>query len=66
VAEAVIGDHERRAGGNLRYATNRADFEDAPASTRLVDLDGAAVVEVTSQEKEYPVDSALISGEMRG
>ena len=31
-----------------------------------LDLDRAAVVEVTSEEKEYPVESALISGEMRG
>jgi len=31
-----------------------------------LDLAGAAVVEVTSEEKEYPVESALISGEMRG
>jgi hypothetical protein len=31
-----------------------------------LDLDGAAVVEVTSEEKEYPVESALVSGEMRG
>src|SRR5437879_379060 len=30
------------------------------------DLDGAAVVEVTSEEKDYPVESALVSGEMRG
>jgi hypothetical protein len=31
-----------------------------------LDLDGAAVVEVTSEEKEYPVESALIAGEIRG
>jgi hypothetical protein len=31
-----------------------------------LDLDGAAVVEVTSEEKEYPVEYALVSGEMRG
>src|ERR1700722_2983340 len=30
-----------------------------------LNLDGAAVDEVTSEEKEYPVESALISGEMR-
>jgi hypothetical protein len=30
------------------------------------DLDGAAVVEVTSEEKEYPVEAALVAGEMRG
>jgi hypothetical protein len=33
---------------------------------RLLDLDGAAVVEVTSEEKGYPVESALVSGETRG
>ena len=31
-----------------------------------LNLDGAAVVEVTSEEKGYPVESALVSGEMRG
>src|SRR5260370_5900238 len=39
----------------------------APAvNTGWLDLDLAAVVEVTSEEKEYPVESALIAGEMRG
>jgi hypothetical protein len=31
-----------------------------------LDLDSAARVEVTSEAKEYPVESALVSGEMRG
>jgi hypothetical protein len=31
-----------------------------------LDLDRAAVVEVTSEEKDYPVESALVSGETRG
>jgi hypothetical protein len=31
-----------------------------------LDLDRVAVVEVTSEEKEYPVESALVSGEMGG
>ncbi len=31
-----------------------------------LDLDRAAVVEVTSEEKDYPVESALVSGKMRG
>jgi hypothetical protein len=31
-----------------------------------LDLDGVAVVEVTSEQKDYPVESALVSGEMRG
>src|ERR1700732_2041733 len=30
------------------------------------DLDSAAVVEVTSEEKGYPVESALVSGETEG
>jgi hypothetical protein len=31
-----------------------------------LDLESAAVVEVTSEEKGYPVESALVSGEMQG
>jgi hypothetical protein len=31
-----------------------------------LDLDRAASVEVTSEEKEYPVESALVAGEIRG
>ena len=31
-----------------------------------LDLDSAAMVEVTSEEKDYPVESALVSGETRG
>jgi len=31
-----------------------------------LDLEGAAVVEVTSEDKEYPVESALVPAEMRG
>jgi hypothetical protein len=31
-----------------------------------LDLDGMVVAEVTSEEKEYPVESSLISGEIRG
>jgi hypothetical protein len=41
--------------------------QDAPPRDEgWLDLDRAAVVEVTSEEKEYPVESALVSGEMRG
>jgi hypothetical protein len=28
-------------------------------------LDGAAMVEVTSEQKEYPVEAALVPGEIR-
>jgi hypothetical protein len=31
-----------------------------------LDLDRAGVVEVTSEDKDYPVESALVSGEMLG
>ena len=31
-----------------------------------LDLDRAAIVEVTSEEKDYPVEFALVSGEVRG
>jgi hypothetical protein len=31
-----------------------------------LNLDGAAVVEVTSEEKDYPVESALVSGQVLG
>jgi hypothetical protein len=31
-----------------------------------LDLNQTAVVEVTSEEKEYPVESALVAGEVRG
>jgi len=31
-----------------------------------LNLERAAVVEVTSEDKDYPVEAALVSGEMRG
>jgi hypothetical protein len=37
-----------------------------PPNEGWLDLDRAAVVEVTSEEKEYPVESALVPGEIRG
>ena len=41
--------------------------QDAPPRDEgWLDLEGAGVVEVTSEEKEYPIESALVSGEMRG
>ena len=41
--------------------------QDAPPRDEgWLDLDGAVVVEVTSEEKDYPVESALVSGETRG
>src|SRR5208282_6157439 len=41
--------------------------QDAPfLDEGWLDLNAAAMVEVTSEDKEYPVESALVSGEMRG
>ena len=41
--------------------------QDAPHfDVGWLDLDGAATVEVSSEAKEYPVESALVSGEMPG
>jgi hypothetical protein len=41
--------------------------QSAPALNEgWLDLDGAAVVEVTSEDREHPVESALVPGETRG
>jgi hypothetical protein len=41
--------------------------QDAPRLDKgWLDLERDAVVEVTSEDKEYPVESALVAGEMRG
>src|ERR1039457_4082607 len=37
-----------------------------PLDEGWLNLDRMAVVEVTSEERDYPVDSALVAGEMRG
>jgi len=37
-----------------------------PIDEGWLDLEGTAVVEVTSEDKEYPVEAALVSGETRG
>ncbi len=37
-----------------------------PHDEGWLDLEDAAMVEVTSEEKEYPVESALVPGEVRG
>jgi hypothetical protein len=37
-----------------------------PHDEGWLDLDRAAVVEVTSEEKDYDIESALVSGEERG
>src|ERR1700741_4668546 len=40
--------------------------QDGPHLAQGLDLDRAATVEVTSEAKEYPVECALVAGEMRG
>ena len=41
--------------------------QDAPhLDDGWLDLDRAAMVEVTSEDKDYPMEAALVSGEMRG
>jgi hypothetical protein len=41
--------------------------QDAPhLDEDWLDLDGAAVVEVTAEEKEHPVEAALVAGDIRG
>ncbi|MGA3091486.1 MAG: hypothetical protein ABSD75_22985 [Terriglobales bacterium] len=41
--------------------------QDAPTLDEgWLDLDREAVVEVTSKEKEFPVEGALVAGELRG
>src|SRR5712692_5588237 len=41
--------------------------QDAPPRDEgWLDLDGTAVVEVTSEDKNYGIDSALVSGETQG
>ena len=37
-----------------------------PRDEGWLDIERAAVVEVTSEEKEYPVESALVSGKTQG
>jgi hypothetical protein len=37
-----------------------------PTDEAWLDLDREAVVEVTSEQKDYPVEAALVAGEMRG
>ena len=50
-----------------RLTTPSSIPQDAPPLDEgWLELDRVAVVEVTSEEKEYPVESALVLGEVRG
>src|SRR5882762_1381290 len=51
----------------MRKRLTTSISQDAPhLDEAWLDLDRAALVEVTSEDKDYPVEAALVSGEMRG
>src|ERR1700726_3740542 len=51
----------------MRKRVTTSISQDAPhLDEAWLDLDHAAAVEVTSEDKDYPVEAALVSGEMRG
>jgi hypothetical protein len=57
-----------QSGVKLGHAQtpNHADSADAPhLEEGWLDLDRAAIVEITSEDKDYPIESALISGKIR-
>jgi hypothetical protein len=45
------------------YYSNPRDYSD---SRRKLDVERAAVVEVTSEDNDHPVESAFVSGNVRG
>jgi hypothetical protein len=51
---------------NARRRLITASPEDAAHDEGWPDLDGLAAVEVTSEDKDYPVESALAAAEVRG
>jgi hypothetical protein len=66
----LSGEYHADAGGRLSGMRKRV-FTPTPLGTRprdegWLDLDRLAVVEVTSEDKDYEIDSALVSGETRG
>ena len=65
-----IGDHHSRTGGKLAcyaQAPNHADYAGCSASRRrLAGPRRRSRGRGISEEKDYPVESALVSGEMRG
>jgi hypothetical protein len=57
----------RVVSGGLKFHLITPQAPDAPSPNEdWLDLDSAAVVEVSSEEKGYPVESALVSGETQG
>ena len=61
----------QNSGGSRLFGMRKRVFTPTPLGIRphdegWLDLDSAATVEVTSETKEYPVELALVSGEVRG
>ena len=50
----------------MRKRPMASTLEPVPSKKEWLDLERAAVVEVTSEEKEFPVEAALVLGEARG
>ena len=71
VSPFSIADHQK-AEGEVNYACMRKRLitaipQDIPYQDEgWLDLDREAVVEVTSEQKDYPVESALVGEESRG
>ena len=71
VSPFSIADHQK-AAGEVNYACMRKRLitaipQDIPHQDEgWLDLDREAVVEVTSEERDYPVESALVGEESRG
>jgi hypothetical protein len=66
-----IADHQK-AGREVNWANMRKRHMtpiplDVPSRDEgWLDIDRLAMVEVTSEDKDYPVESALVAGETRG
>lgn len=65
-----VADHEREPRGTLRFMRKRliSPIPDRvrPRDEAWIGLDSVAVVEVTSEEKDFPIDASLQSGETPG
>jgi hypothetical protein len=68
--QTTVERTEQAAGPEVNQRVMRKHLiapQSAPALNEgWLDLDVAAVVEVTSEDKEHPVESALVPGETRG
>ena len=66
---SLSGDHDKGTGGTqptMRKRLISATPERVrPHDEGWIDVGAAAVVEVSSEENDYPIDSALLTGETR-